>query len=154
APPPSPGTPCSPPASGTCSVILPHGVGGLGGLDQVGSFVIADHTDVVVSGDAPTLFDDASAKGVDLDAMVPPAPFTVDTPGMIKVNVPPTPVGCRITGGGTVNGVLDPNVMAEITKAQFAGQVGAPCGCFGCFDKFDPKLASVQGNWTHQRKNK
>jgi len=107
-----------------------------------------------VSGDAPTLFDDASAKGVDLDAMVPPAPFTVDTPGMIKVNVPQTPVGCRITGGGTVNGVLDPNIMADITKAQFAGQVGAPCGCFGCFDKFDPKLASVQGNWTHQRKNK
>jgi len=44
--------------------------------------------------------------------------------------------------------------MAEISRAQFAGQVGAPCGCFGCFDKFDPKLASVQGEWNHQRKNK
>jgi hypothetical protein len=44
--------------------------------------------------------------------------------------------------------------MAQITKADFSGQVGAPCGCFGCFDEFDPKLASVQGNWRHQRKNK
>ena len=49
---------------------------------------------------------------------------------------------------------MDPTIMAEITKAQFAGQVGAPCGCFGCFDQFDPKLASVQGNWNHRRKNK
>jgi hypothetical protein len=50
--------------------------------------------------------------------------------------------------------MLDPTIPAEITKALFAGQVGAPCGCFGCFDKFDPKLASVQGEWKHQRKNK
>jgi len=63
-------------------------------------------------------------------------------------------VGCRITGGGSINGVLDPTIPAEITKATLSGQVGAPCGCFGCFDKFDPKLASVQGEWHHQRKNK
>ena len=27
------------------------------------------------------------------------------------------------------------------------GQVGAPCGCIGCFDSFD----NIQGNWVHQR---
>jgi len=36
----------------------------------------------------------------------------------------------------------------EATKATGGGQVGAPCGCIGCFDSFD----NIQGNWVHQRK--
>src|SRR2546428_2288872 len=43
--------------------------------------------------------------------------------------------------------------MAETTVlTEFAGQVGAPCGCFGCFDNFDPKRASVQGEWKYKLK--
>jgi len=38
--------------------------------------------------------------------------------------------------------------MAEIVRAHFGGQVGAPCGCIGCFDQ----SGHVQGNWTHDRK--
>jgi len=150
----TPGAACSPPASGTCSVILPEGITA---ANRIGSFVIADHTDLVQATDAPTLLDKASTLGNDLDVMVPPGALSLDTTltiGVTTTTTLPPPAGCRITGGGTVNGLLDPNVMAEITKAQFSGQVGAPCGCFGCFDKFDPKLASVQGNWNHQRKNK
>src|SRR6059058_3278892 len=62
--------------------------------------------------------------------------------------------GCRITGGGAIpGGGVDPTVMAETTVlTEFAGQVGAPCGCFGCFDNFDPKRASVQGEWKYQLK--
>src|SRR5881628_1113958 len=62
--------------------------------------------------------------------------------------------GCRITGGGAIpGGGVDPTVMAETTVlTEFAGQVGAPCGCFGCFDNFDPKRASVQGEWKYKLK--
>src|SRR6185295_19343918 len=57
--------------------------------------------------------------------------------------------GCRVTGGRQV---LDDQVEGEmeITKATGGGQVGAPCGCIGCFDEFD----HIQGNWTHSRKKK
>ena len=58
-------------------------------------------------------------------------------------------MGCRITGGGFINGITDPTTMAEIVRAHFGGQVGAPCGCIGCFDQ----SGHVQGNWTHNRKN-
>ena len=58
-------------------------------------------------------------------------------------------MGCRITGGGFINGITDPFTMAEIVRASFGGQVGAPCGCIGCFDQ----SGHVQGNWTHNRKN-
>src|SRR5205814_831986 len=58
-------------------------------------------------------------------------------------------MGCRITGGGFINGITDPFTMAEIVRAHFGGQVGAPCGCIGCFDQ----SGHVQGNWTHNRKN-
>jgi len=34
-------------------------------------------------------------------------------------------------------------------KATFGGQVGAPCGCVGCFDEF----GHIKGQWEHQRKN-
>jgi len=62
--------------------------------------------------------------------------------------------GCRITGGGAIaGGGVDPTVMAETSVlTEFAGQVGAPCGCFGCFDNFDPKRASVQGEWKYKLK--
>src|SRR5437016_4611037 len=62
--------------------------------------------------------------------------------------------GCRITGGGAIpGGGVDPTVMGETTVlTEFAGQVGAPCGCFGCFDNFDPKRASVQGEWKYKLK--
>jgi hypothetical protein len=66
--------------------------------------------------------------------------------------VPPpaacVPTGCRITGGGvTPDGQTDPGQFAETRKQTFGGQVGAPCGCIGCFDEFD----NIQGNWTHVR---
>src|SRR5881397_2019341 len=62
--------------------------------------------------------------------------------------------GCRITGGGAIaGGGVDPTVMAETSVlTEFAGQIGAPCGCFGCFDNFDPKRASVQGEWKYKLK--
>jgi len=64
-------------------------------------------------------------------------------------NVPP--VGCRITGGRYV---LDDQAGqppdAAITRGQGGGQVGAPCGCIGCFDEFD----HIQGQWQYSRKNK
>jgi hypothetical protein len=57
-------------------------------------------------------------------------------------------VGCRLTGGGAVmpNNV-DRTTLAAITKANFGGQVGAPCGCVGC-------NTNVEGSWTHNRKTK
>lgn len=59
-------------------------------------------------------------------------------------------VGCRITGGRTVlDGIIvaDPDGV-EIVRGQGGGQVGAPCGCIGCFDGFD----HVQGQWQYSRK--
>jgi hypothetical protein len=59
------------------------------------------------------------------------------------------PVGCRLTGGGiTPDGGIDLGEFASISAAHHGGQVGASCGCIGCFDEFD----HVQGNWVHQRK--
>jgi hypothetical protein len=58
--------------------------------------------------------------------------------------------GCRITAGGiTPEGLTDPGEPEARTKNPntFGGQVGAPCGCIGCFDEFD----HVQGQWTHTR---
>jgi hypothetical protein len=59
-------------------------------------------------------------------------------------------VGCRITGGRiTGNGNVDPNGLdVEIGKGTGGGQVGAPCGCIGCFDDFN----HIQGNWEYSRK--
>jgi hypothetical protein len=59
--------------------------------------------------------------------------------------------GCRLTGGGIVPATneTDMSTMAEIIRANIGGQVGAPCGCTGCFaggSEF------VQGSWTHNRK--
>jgi len=77
-------------------------------------------------------------------------------PGQGCVNTPNpsndpscAPVGCRLTGGGiTPNGEIDVGVFAEVQDARHGGQVGAPCGCIGCFDELD----HIQGNWVHQRK--
>src|SRR5262249_37967681 len=64
---------------------------------------------------------------------------------------PTQPAGCRITAGGvSPDGGLDTNESAEDTTARFGGQVGAPCGCIGCFDTYD----DIQGNWEHPRKSK
>jgi hypothetical protein len=62
---------------------------------------------------------------------------------------PPPPIGCRITAGGIApDGGVDLEDFASIVNAYHGGQVGAPCGCIGCFDEFD----HVQGQWQHQRK--
>jgi hypothetical protein len=54
-----------------------------------------------------------------------------------------------VTGGGVApNGGVDLGEFASIINAYHGGQVGAPCGCVGCFDDGD----HVQGNWTHPRK--
>jgi len=59
------------------------------------------------------------------------------------------PVGCRITGGGiTPNGDVDLGNFADTLDVHFGGQVGAPCGCIGCFDTFD----HIQGSWETQRR--
>ncbi len=65
-------------------------------------------------------------------------------------------IGCRITGGRFIlDEGPDPfDVTGEgdlvIQRGQGGGQVGAPCGCIGCFDEFD----HVQGNWQYSRKKK
>jgi hypothetical protein len=51
--------------------------------------------------------------------------------------------------------VLDGEIVAdpsgvEILRGQGGGQVGAPCGCIGCFDRFD----HIQGQWQYSRKKK
>jgi hypothetical protein len=62
---------------------------------------------------------------------------------------PKPPLGCRITAGGqTPDGGPDTGIFADIRKATFGGQVGASCGCIGCFDDLD----HIKGNWTHSRK--
>ena len=58
---------------------------------------------------------------------------------------------CRITAGGlTTTGDTNPSSNASIGKAQFAGQVGASCGCIGCIDE----VGHIQGFWTHSRRTK
>jgi hypothetical protein len=135
--------------------VLHVGPLGVQGGPQIGSeeadSVTVSHPDIVLAQDTNPLTDLGQAFGTDNGTDLG---LELTFPASVCVVPPPVVVGCRITGGGSVNGMLDPNTLAEITKAQFAGQVGAPCGCFGCFDKFDPKLASVQGNWSHKRKNK
>jgi cysteine-rich repeat protein len=60
-------------------------------------------------------------------------------------------VGCRITGGRYVlDGAQEQGPDAEIIRGQGGGQVGAPCGCIGCFDEFD----HIQGQWQYSRKRK
>jgi hypothetical protein len=39
--------------------------------------------------------------------------------------------------------------FANIREGSFGGQVGAPCGCIGCFDELD----HVQGSWQYSRKS-
>jgi hypothetical protein len=67
-------------------------------------------------------------------------------------------LGCRLTGGGIVCDpkdpdsacTTDPTTEAEIQKATFGGQVGAPYVIGGCnLDNFD----CIQGEWTHMRHN-
>jgi len=43
---------------------------------------------------------------------------------------------------------MDLDEYADIINGYFGGQVGAPCGCIGCFDEYD----HIQGNWQYQRK--
>jgi hypothetical protein len=69
-------------------------------------------------------------------------------------------LGCRITAGGIVpdapdlpfDEVVDPDMEiegdAQIGPFTFGGQVGAPCGCIGCFDLEED---AIQGEWTHSR---
>jgi hypothetical protein len=64
---------------------------------------------------------------------------------------PESPLGCRITGGGIASDARGDIALGEIKKATFGGQVGASCGCIGCFDIEDDM---IQGNWTHSRKVK
>jgi hypothetical protein len=65
-------------------------------------------------------------------------------------------LGCRLTGGGIIcdpddpdsTCTTDPTTGAEIEKATFGGQVGAPYVIGGCnLDDFD----CIQGQWTHMR---
>jgi len=60
------------------------------------------------------------------------------------------PAGCRVTAGG--NTTLGSN-LATGKKVTFGGQVGAPCGCSGCFGTLDgtDRNDLIQGNWTHNR---
>jgi hypothetical protein len=45
---------------------------------------------------------------------------------------------------------MDMGSFAEINSARFGGQVGASCGCIGCFDTFD----HIRGQWEIHRKFK
>ncbi|MBI1825432.1 MAG: hypothetical protein HYR83_03520 [Planctomycetes bacterium] len=68
-------------------------------------------------------------------------------------------IGCRITGGRQVlNGTIDPGPYDELIKGTGGGQVGAPCGCIGCFTTPDPNddlaFQQIQGNWQYSRKNR
>ena len=138
------GKPCMIGGSAICSAILGH-------ADPLpDSFFVALHTDVAQRTDPNPLLDTARTKGEDLGQFAP-SDFTLDFPGFINVLFPPQLVGCRITGGGVLpDGTTDPTTMATMKLASFGGQVGAPCGCVGCF----PDFTHIQGNWTHMRKNK
>jgi hypothetical protein len=79
------------------------------------------------------------------------------TPQCVNTIISPTPpecapTGCRITGGGIVGpGGDETQGFAEIAKGTFGGQVGAPCGCIGCFgNDFD----RIQGSWEYSRKGR
>jgi cysteine-rich repeat protein len=67
--------------------------------------------------------------------------------------------GCRITGGRTgATGGRDDGMFEDILRGQGGGQVGAPCGCIGCFTTPDPEddlaFEHVQGQWQYDRKDK
>ncbi len=73
----------------------------------------------------------------------------------LPINTPtntPTAVqtGCRITGGGGLPGtnMVTSTNNAKTKVASFGGDVGAPCGCVGCFDN----TGATQGEWKHYRK--
>jgi hypothetical protein len=58
-------------------------------------------------------------------------------------------IGCRITGGRiNKDGNTDDAGYMDITKGTGGGQVGASCGCIGCYDDFD----HIQGQWQYSRK--
>jgi len=69
-----------------------------------------------------------------------------NTSGPVSITIT-CPGGCRVTGGGFINGLTDPTTMGQTVDAHFGGQVGAPCGCIGCFDQF----GHIQGNWQYNR---
>ncbi|MBI3833811.1 MAG: DUF4215 domain-containing protein [Planctomycetes bacterium] len=64
--------------------------------------------------------------------------------------------GCRITAGRTnrTDGSINGGVQGP--RGQGGGQVGAPCGCTGCFTTGDPQaddaFEHIQGNWQYDRK--
>jgi hypothetical protein len=59
-------------------------------------------------------------------------------------------IGCRITGGFILpDGSTDDSGFMGISKGTGGGQVGASCGCIGCFDDGD----HIQGQWQYTRKN-
>jgi hypothetical protein len=65
------------------------------------------------------------------------------------------PSGCRITAGGIIpqsdgTTTVDDTKLADTNHDTFGGQVGAPCGCIGCFDE----VGHIQGNWETSRKNR
>lgn len=120
-------------------------------LPMIGDFVGVVHTEPVDLDDVPVLTDTARATGVDTFDAPPDEPnlaYNIDFPGIVRVTPPPLP--CRITGGGVINGMTDPTMPAETVLGFFGGQVGAPCGCIGCFGPFD----NIQGSWQYSRKSK
>src|SRR5262249_28793266 len=58
----------------------------------------------------------------------PPSQTPTATSTASPTTTPP-PIGCRVTAGG-----VSPGSLADISSANFGGQVGAPCGCVGCSD--------------------
>jgi hypothetical protein len=92
------------------------------------------------------------------DACCDPADGLCKADPQLDPSCVPPEVGCRITGGRIVNdltGQLDPDLA--VTKATGGGQVGAPCGCIGCFDPDTCGSGNddcIQGNWEHSRKKK
>jgi hypothetical protein len=140
-----------------CSVSLPDGLassppqfaGTIVRNDFFGALQTADN---IATVDPNPLTDTATATGVDRTLTPPPpSPIALVFPGQITITPPQVLAGCRITGGGVApDGATDPTMMATMAKATFGGQVGAPCGCIGCF----PDFTHIQGNWTHMRKSK
>jgi uncharacterized repeat protein (TIGR01451 family) len=129
------------PDSGNCTI----GAGNLLTCD-FGTLPAGESRNVTVSAETTT----DNCGSIDTTAMVAAAidanPAN-DTSGPVVIKIACTG-GCRITGGGHINGTTDPTTMADISSAHFGGQVGAPCGCIGCFDEF----GHIQGNWQHDRK--
>jgi hypothetical protein len=154
------GTACSvdncPGPGGSCALVLGRPLQGADGQQ-----VEISHTDVVGPADetlpiipgAPDparadLGDRASGVGFDLGQF---QEFALRFPNNVQVEPRPDFIGCRITGGGRApDGSIDMGSFAFIDLGSFGGQVGAPCGCTGCF----VPLEHVQGSWTYNRKSK